>query len=925
MSRPLVTCIVTAFNQRDFVRTAVDSALGQRGLPAGAIELIAVDDGSTDGTVEILEGYGTAITVIRQAGEGPTVALYKALARAVGRFVAMLDADDAWLADKLARQLDLLERRPEVGLVYGEMEVIDGAGRVQHPSYFDYIGQRPAVGRVLGTFLERNLATTSSVMLRAEVAHALPQAPSWAWCRDWWLAAHAAVDHELDCVAEPVTRYRLHGTNVSVLEGPQQHEKAMKLWHRDLRVRRHLMRHLDLESVAVAELAGARAEMARFANRVAQGRRQPLDEVIEVDGADRAQADAARDEAAALLTADPARAAQLGTRAWACDPFDRRTDELLGEAQRLLQATGTPIERRPPRSAAHAHRVQALLAQRGALAATEAGTPPGEAFRALRSLRRDLAILERTGATRQELLGVDAADRDRAVQLVELALDAAGAGNHADAIVRLSAALALDPDDAHAIARLDDALAAIQARPQRRDPEARKQWQRPPLAALDGARTFVGLAFADELVADPGLLAAWAEAFTGDDDATLAIYAPDGDLGAVHEALTGALERAGLAADDDRDLAAIVAPATAELEAALARNVHALCSRRSGPRGFGGLPATADPEGLRALAARRLDHDGFGRPLSIAIKICPPSWDGAERWGDLHFARAIADELERRGHRPLIQVVEEWDDADGRMCDVALHLRGLYPYVPRRGQLSLLWTISHPELVTAAECDRFDAVFTASPRHAAVVGEHAGVPVRVLEQATDPVVFFPDPDAAHDHPLLFVGNTRGVHRRIVRDAVAAGLRPRIWGSGWAPFVDRALVAGDYLPNDQVRRAYSSAGAVLNDHWDDMREQGFVSNRVYDVLASGGVLVSDDLPELREAFGDAVATYKTPDELAAHVERLLADPAARERMAARGRDLVLARHTFARRVDTLLSVIREQMGSTSTQHLPMVGA
>ncbi len=925
MTEPLVTCIVTAFNQADFVRAAVDSALGQRGLPAGAVELIAVDDGSTDGTADILAGYGDALTLVRQVGEGPTVAMYKALAHARGRFIAMLDADDAWLSDKLARQLDVLERRPEVGLVYGEMEVIDGAGRVQQPSYFDSIGQRPAVGRVLGTFLERNLATTSSVMLRADVAHALPQAPSWAWCRDWWLAAHAAVDHELDCVAEPVTRYRLHGTNVSVLEGPRQHEKAMALWHRDLRVRRHLMRHLDLASAAVAELAGGRAEMARFANRVAQGRQQQLADIIEVDDADRAEADAARDEAAALLTSDPARAAQLGTRAWACDPFDRRTDELLTEARRLLLAAGTPIERRPPRSAAQADRVRALRAQRSALAATDAGTPPGEAFQALRSLRRNLAILEGTGTTRQELLAVEEADRDRAVRLVALALDAADGGDHADAIVRLSAALALDPDDAHALARLDDSLAAIQARPQRRHPEARAAWQRPPLAALDGARTFVGLALAEELVADPGLLAAWAEAFTGDDDATLAIYAPDGDLRAVHGALTAALERAGLGADDERDLAAIVTPATAELEAALARSVHAVCSRQPGPRGFGGLPATADPEALRALAARRLEHDGFGRPLSVAIKICPPSWDGAERWGDLHFARAIADDLERRGHRPLIQVVEEWDDADGRICDVALHLRGLYPYVPRQGQLSLLWTISHPELVTAAECDRFDAVFSASPRHAAVVSERTRVPVRVLEQATDPSVFFPEADAAHDHPLLFVGNTRGVHRRIVRDAVATGLRPRIWGNGWAPFVDGSLVAGEYLPNDQVRRAYSSAGVVLNDHWDDMREQGFVSNRVYDVLASGGVLVSDNLAELRAAFGDTVATYETPDELAAHVERLLADPAARERMAARGRELVLERHTFARRVDALLSVISEQMGSTSTQHLPMVGA
>jgi len=68
------------------------------------------------------------------------------------------------------------------------------------------------------------------------------------------------------------------------------------------------------------------------------------------------------------------------------------------------------------------------------------------------------------------------------------------------------------------------------------------------------------------------------------------------------------------------------------------------------------------------------------------------------------------------------------------------------------------------------------------------------------------------------------------------------------------------------------------------------------------------VLSDHLPELEERFGDAVVTYRTPAELRAHVERLLADPAERAERAARGRAAVLSDHTFRHRVDALLAAI-----------------
>jgi O-antigen biosynthesis protein len=180
------------------------------------------------------------------------------------------------------------------------------------------------------------------------------------------------------------------------------------------------------------------------------------------------------------------------------------------------------------------------------------------------------------------------------------------------------------------------------------------------------------------------------------------------------------------------------------------------------------------------------------------------------------------------------------------------------------------------------------------------------VPVAVLEQGTDPDVFFPEADEAHAHDLVFVGNSRKVMRRVLADLLPTEHDLAVWGGDWDGLIEARHVVGTYLPNDEVRRAYSSAAIVLNDHWDDMREHGFASNRLYDAVACGALVVSDRLDGLEERFGGAVVTYETAEELRTIVDHFLANPEERAARGAAGRELVLANHTFAHRVDALLA-------------------
>lgn len=114
----LVSCVIPVFNGDRFLAAAIDSVLGQTRQP---VEVIVVDDGSTDGTPRVIAGYGSRIRSLRQENAGPAAARNAGLGLAQGTFIGFLDADDLWLPDKLARQLEELSQHPEAMICFGGM------------------------------------------------------------------------------------------------------------------------------------------------------------------------------------------------------------------------------------------------------------------------------------------------------------------------------------------------------------------------------------------------------------------------------------------------------------------------------------------------------------------------------------------------------------------------------------------------------------------------------------------------------------------------------------------------------------------------------------------------------------------------------------------------------------------------------------
>jgi O-antigen biosynthesis protein len=305
--------------------------------------------------------------------------------------------------------------------------------------------------------------------------------------------------------------------------------------------------------------------------------------------------------------------------------------------------------------------------------------------------------------------------------------------------------------------------------------------------------------------------------------------------------------------------------------------------------------------------------------LRWALKNPAPAGQGGERWGDTHFAAALAEALRGHGQEVVVDRRPEWDRATGRHDDVVLVLRGLVRHDPSPEQVSLLWVLSHPELVTSDEARGYDRVLAAGTAWAERRSRDWAIPVEPLLQATDPARFHPDaatPDSGD--PVLFVGNSRRVLRPVVRDALAAGLPLVVYGDLWSGLVPDEVVRARSLPNESLAAAYRSAGVVLNDHHEGMRDDGFVSNRLFDAVASGARVISDPVDGLAELFGQAVQVYETPDDLRRLAtlddpDSVFGDDATRRATA----DRVRSDHSFAARARRLLEAALEARSARSS--------
>ncbi|WP_195904253.1 glycosyltransferase family protein [Microvirga lotononidis] len=293
----------------------------------------------------------------------------------------------------------------------------------------------------------------------------------------------------------------------------------------------------------------------------------------------------------------------------------------------------------------------------------------------------------------------------------------------------------------------------------------------------------------------------------------------------------------------------------------------------------------------------------------VAIK-CPAPLIGGADWGDYHFAHSLAGALRRIGCVVRVDMREDWECALSEIDDVVIMLRGLKGLKPKPHQKNILWLISHPEAVSTQELNRFDQIYVASSVHSETLRKQCKVPVEHMPQCTDITRFKFDPAFVNNPKdrVVFVGNARGTFRDSVRWAVEHSLNIHIYGSDWEPFITDKRLKGRKVPNSVLGEFYASSRLVLCDHWEDMRRLGYISNRVFDVLASGGALAVDPVEGLSDLLPKgSYQVFRNGEELASltrNPEKV--DLERRSEIAA----YVAAHHSFDARAATIMRKIQE---------------
>lgn len=258
MPTPLVTAIVDTFNHEDFVEQALESVLNQ-GLSSSELEILVIDDGSWDGTIEKVQKFANRVRILRKENGGQASAFNLAIPLARGEIVAFLDGDDWWTNDKLRKVIDVFGKDSHIGVVghgFYEVDEVSGNARTtlpdsNQPISLCSLADAVAFRRIM-TFLG-----TSRVAIRSGVLSLVGEIPTSLIVEaDEFMSTMAVAKSQASLLSEPLTFYRLHGGNLyqfREMDVAKVHRKMKVLTSLGIALRRELAKaELQLEVIDAA-------------------------------------------------------------------------------------------------------------------------------------------------------------------------------------------------------------------------------------------------------------------------------------------------------------------------------------------------------------------------------------------------------------------------------------------------------------------------------------------------------------------------------------------------------------------------------------------------------------------------------------------------------------------------------------------------
>ncbi len=210
-SDPTVTVLIPVYNQAQYLHESIDSVLRQTWTD---LELLVVNDGSTDRTPAVMAEFGSRIRALHKANGGTASALNLGIRNARGKWLAWLSADDIWEPTKIALQLGKAQHEPTAALVYTDFKIVDGAGK--ELDRFVAPAPRTRIARLI-KLIRENYINGSTVIVRKDVFDKVglfDETNRHSQDFDLWL--RIATRYDIVHVPEPLVRYRIHTGQGSV-------------------------------------------------------------------------------------------------------------------------------------------------------------------------------------------------------------------------------------------------------------------------------------------------------------------------------------------------------------------------------------------------------------------------------------------------------------------------------------------------------------------------------------------------------------------------------------------------------------------------------------------------------------------------------------------------------------------------------------
>ena len=216
---PKVSIVITSYNAERLIGETLDSILAQTYRD---FEIVVVDGGSTDNTVEVVSCYPPPVRLIAGERLSKSAGRNVGIRAAQGEYIAFVDADDLWLPDKLQAQMDLFEEQPHLKWVYSDCYMFDGQTGANLCTWSNR--SRLYAGNILELLFQNNFIASSTPVFQREVFEEVGDfdetlqrhQPEDA---DMWL--RVAAEFPVGLIARPLARFRRHPNSLTMREDPQ--------------------------------------------------------------------------------------------------------------------------------------------------------------------------------------------------------------------------------------------------------------------------------------------------------------------------------------------------------------------------------------------------------------------------------------------------------------------------------------------------------------------------------------------------------------------------------------------------------------------------------------------------------------------------------------------------------------------------------